>query len=214
MNDTAERVTVACPACGPQTVHEILSPGGTATVQCTECGHTHKADLSDPATTDLSVVVSQSGDSFSATTEAPAGETLATGEEFVLDTEEAMMVVRITSLELPDDSRTDSAPADEVATVWTRAVGNVVLDVTVHPVDGRHDDTESVSVRVPGDEEYVVGQDADLGQETVTVEGIYLREDARGYDHRKLDHAGDSAPAKDIERLYARGEGERAWSAW
>jgi uncharacterized Zn finger protein len=215
MNGTSDRVTIPCPACSPDldTVHDVLSPGGTTTVRCGECGHTHKVDLTPDPTVDLDVVVSQSGESFSARTEAPAEESLAVGEEFVLETDAAILVVRITDLELPGDRRTDRAPADEVTTVWTRAVGNVELDVTVHPADGAREETESLELQVPGDEEYVVGETIDLGEKAATIEGLYLRSDAKGYDHDKLDHDRDTAPAKDIERVYARAT-KAPWSVW
>jgi predicted Zn finger-like uncharacterized protein len=215
MNQPPDRVTIPCPGCSPEfdTVHEVLSPGGTATVRCGECGHTHKVDLTPEPTVDLDAVVSQSGESFAARTEAPAEETLAVGEEFVLETDEAILVVRITDLELSGDRRTDAAPAEEVSTVWTRAVGNVELDVTVHPADGAREETESLALQVPGDDEYVVGETIDLGEKEATIEGLYLRSDASGYDYDKLDYDGDAAPAKDIERVYARAT-KAPWSAW
>ncbi len=215
MTDTAERVPLPCPACSPalETVHEVLKPGGTATVRCSECDHVHKTDLPEPETVDLDVVVSQDGESFPASVEAPAAETLAVGEEFLCETDAAIMTVRITSLEL-DQGRTEEAPAAEVATAWTRAVGNVSVNVTAHPKGGAHDETRSLTIQVPGDYEFVVGEADDLSGEEFTVEGIHLRDDARGYDHGKLDHAGDTAAAKDVNRLYVRDETTSAWSAW
>ena len=215
MTPTAERVPLPCPACSPdlETVHEVLKPGGTATVRCTECGHVHKTEIPEPETVDLDVVVSQSGESFPATAEAPAEETIAVGEEFLLETDEAIMTVRITSLEL-EAGRAESAPAADVETVWTRAVGNVAVNVTAHPKGGAHDETRGLTLQVPGDYEFVVGEADELSGEEFTVEGIHLREDARGYDHDKLDHAGDAALAKDVNRLYVRDETTTAWSAW
>jgi predicted Zn finger-like uncharacterized protein len=215
MTDTTERVPLACPACSPdlETVHEVLKPDGTATVRCTECGHVHKTDLPAPETVDLHVVVSQEEESFPATVEAPAAETLAVGEEFLLETDEAIMTVRITSLEL-DQGRTDEATAGDVRTVWTRAVGNVGVNVTAHPKGGAHDETRSLKLQVPGDYEFVVGEADELSGEEFTVEGVLLRDDARGYDHEKLDHEGDRAVAKDVNRLYVRDETTTAWSAW
>jgi uncharacterized Zn finger protein len=215
MSDTAERVPLACPACSPdlETVHEMLSPGGTATVRCSECGHVHKTDIPEPETVDLDVVVSQDDESFPATTAAPAGEVLAVGEEFLLETDEAIMTVRITSLELPS-GRTEKAPVADVETAWTRAVGNVSVDVTAHPKGGAHDETRSLTLHVPGDYEFVVGEADEVSGEEFTVEGIHLRDDARGYEHEKFDHAGDTAIAKDVNRLYVRDESTSAWSAW
>jgi uncharacterized Zn finger protein len=213
--DAAERVGLPCPACSPavETVHEVLADGGQATVRCTDCGHVHKEELPQQRTVERDVVVSQDGDSFAATVEAPAAETVAVGEEFLLETEEAIMTVRLTSIEL-DSGRAEEAPVEEARTLWTRAVGNVTVDATVHPKGGTGDETRSVSLQVPGDYEFVVGETDDLAGEEFTVEGIHLRGDARGYDHGKLDHAGDAALAKDVNRLYVRDETSSAWSMW
>jgi uncharacterized Zn finger protein len=159
------------------------------------------------------VVVSQDGESFSASTEAPVEEEIATGEEFLLETDEAILTVRITSLEL-SEGRTDEATVEDVETIWTRAVGNVKVNVTAHPKSGEHDETRSFSLQVPGDYEFAVDETNELGGEEFTVEGIYLRDDATGYEHEKLDFGGDMAMAKDIKRLYVRDESTTAWSAW
>lgn len=215
MDDPTERVAVSCPACSPdaETVHEVLSAGGQATIRCTECDHVHKAQLPDEQTMTKDVVVSQDGESFSASTEAPVEETIAVGEEFLLETDEAILTVRITSLEL-EEGRTDEATVENVQTIWTRAVGNVKVNVTAHPKSGEHDETRSFSLQVPGDYEFVVDETEELGGEEFTIEGIYLRDDASGYEHEKLDFGGDMAVAKDIKRLYVRDESTTAWSAW
>ena len=215
MSESTRRVPLVCPACSPdlETVHEVLREGGQATVRCTECDHVHTATLPDEQTIERDVVVSQDGDSFTARTEPPADETLSVGEEFLLDTEEAIMTVRITSLEL-DDGRVEEAPAEDVETIWTRAVGNVGVNATVHPKSGARDETRSETLHVPGDYEFVVGATDELGDFEFTVEGIHLRDDAVGYDHEKLDHDRDSAVAKDVNRLYLRDEESDAWSAW
>lgn len=215
MSESTERVALSCPACSPdlETVHEVLKPGGQATVRCTDCDHVHKTAIPEDDTVERDVVVSQDGDSFTARTEAPREETVAVGEEFLLDTPEAIMTVRITSLET-DEGRKEEATVADVETFWTRAVGNVSVNTTMHPKSGQHDETESLKLQVPGDEEFVVGRTKQVGEEEFTVEHIYLRDDARGYDYDKLDHGGDSAVAKDIKRLYVRDQTTDAWSAW
>ena len=215
MEDTTARVAAACPACSPdaETVHEVLSEGGQATVRCTECSHVHKESLPEERTVNREVVVSQDGESFATAVEVPAAETLATGEEFLVETDEAIVTARITSLEL-GDGRSEQAVAEDVETIWSRAVGNVSVNVTAHPKSGEHDETRSVRLQVPGDYEFVVGETDELGDEEFTVEGILIRDDATGYDHGKLDFDGDEAAAKDIKRLYVRDEATTAWSAW
>lgn len=218
MNDTVERVAVTCPSCSPEleTVHEVLKPGGQTTVRCTECDHVHKTRIEKEQTVEADVVVSQDDESFSARTEVPVDERVAVGEEFVLETEEGIFTVRITDLETSPERRVESAPAGEVETFWTRAVGNVAVPVTVHPREGTGDreDSYSTKVHVPGDYEFVVGEAVSFGDEKFTVEGIHIRDDAVGYDFGKLDHDGDAAIAKDIQRVYARDETTEAWSVW
>lgn len=216
MNDTVERVAATCPSCSPdrEVAHEVLAPGGQATVRCTECDHVHKTRIEEPETVELDVIVSQKGDSFAATTDTGAGDTVETGAEFVLDVPEALLTVRVTSIEVGDDQRTDSAPVEEVETLWTRVVGNVEVPVTLNPSDGRHDETRSVRVRVPGDREFIVGEREELADEAFTVKKLALRENATGYGFEGLDHEGDTAFAKDVQRIYADDESSSAWSAW
>jgi uncharacterized Zn finger protein len=183
-------------------------------VRCTECGHVHKTRVEEPDTRPVDVVVSQDGESFSATEDVPVTETLAVGEEFVLDAEEALMTVRITSLQVGDEQRAEEAAAEDVATIWTRAVDNVAVNVTVHPTDGNRDESRNVKLRVPGDREFVVGAEQSFGDERFEVEGIHVADDAVGYDHEKLDVDGDTVLAKDAKRVYGRDVTTDAWSAW
>jgi len=216
MSDTTERVPATCPSCSPgaETVHEVLRPGGRSTVRCTECDHVHKTRIEREQTERTDVVVSQDGESITASADVPVDEELAVGEEFILETDAAILTVRITSLELANDQRAESAPGEDVETVWTRDVGNVAVDVTLHPTEGTDDESRSVTAPVPGDEEFVVGETTTVGDEEFTVEGLLPREDAVGYEHSHLDHDGDALPAKDCKRVYARDETGDAWSMW
>jgi predicted Zn finger-like uncharacterized protein len=216
MSEPVERVAATCPACTPafETAHEVLKPGGQATVRCGECGHVHKTRIAAPETVELDIVVSQDGESSTATTDAPVGESVAVGEEFVLDTPEALLTVRITGVEVGDEQRVESAPVGEVETLWTRVVGNVRVDVTLNPAEGASEETRAITVQVPGDYEFRVGESEDLGGERFEIKGIHLREDASGYGFPALDHEGDMAFAKDVARLYTDDESSSAWSAW
>ncbi len=216
MTDASERVATPCPACSPgaETAHEVLKPGGRATVRCGDCGHVHKVALEPGETVPLSVVVSQGGESFTATVDAPADQSIAVGEEFVVDDDEVLQSVRVTGIETAPERRVDEATIRDVETVWTRGVDNVEVNVTVHPADGRHDETRSVAVAVPGDHEFVVGETQSFGDERFAVERVLVREDAGGYPTRTFEREGDAVPAKDVRRVYAREPGGRAWSAW
>ncbi|ELZ74958.1 MULTISPECIES: HVO_0476 family zinc finger protein [Haloferax] len=214
--DAGERVPLSCPTCSPDepTVHEVLKPGGHSTVRCTECGHVHKEKIEVPNEIDMNVVVSQDGSSVSTKVSAPAEAEIAKGEEFIVDTPEAIQLVRITGIEVGPEERTEEAQVKDVKTVWTRVVDNVAVNVTVHPKDGKREDTRSITVNVPGDYEFVVGETESFGDEEVEIEGLVVREDAPEYRHGKLDHPGDMVYAKDAKRVYARDQTSTAWSAW
>lgn len=215
--DPPERVTLPCPGCGTdaERTHEVLTTGGGyATVRCTECQQVHKEQLPRAERVERDVVVSQDGESMTATVEAPKGETIARGEEFVLETEAAILEVRVTDLQLGAEERTPRAEIADVETIWTRAVDNVTVRATINPDGGRQEETRSVKLHVPGTHEFVVGEVEEHGDTAFEVTGIVLRDDAVGYEFASLDHDGDTAAAKDVERLYARDETETAWSAW
>jgi predicted Zn finger-like uncharacterized protein len=214
MTETTSRVGVVCPACSPEieTVHEVLTAGGQATVRCTECGHVHKTTLENETEVERRVIVSQSDESFTATVEGPRDERIQIGEEFIVDTDEALLVVRITDIQVGTEERTESARMDDVETIWSRAVDNVTVNVTLHPESG--DETRGIEVQVPGDYEFEIGATEELADEEFTIEGMHVRENAVGYPAGKLDHPGDVAEAKDLKRIYARDESSSAWSAW
>jgi uncharacterized Zn finger protein len=218
MSEPTERVAAACPACSPEgpTTHELLKMGGRATVRCSDCGHVHKTELERERTVERRVIVSQDGDSFEAYGEMPPDERVVTGEEFLLETDEAIFTVRVTDLELVDGGRSKAADAEEIRTVWSRAVGNVSVNLTLHSGRDRTDGSRSVKIRVPGDEAFVVGETHEYGDESFTVESVIVREAALGdYRFEHLKHDGDRVLAKDVKRLYARDEiATAAWSAW
>lgn len=215
--DVPERVAMACPGCSPgaETAHEVLATGGGyATIRCTECQHVHKEQLPGAERVERDVIVSQDGESTTASVEAPAGEQISRGEEFVLETEEAILEVRITDLQLGAEERTPRAAVEDVETIWTRAVDNVSVRTTINPADGREAESRSMKLHVPGTHEFTVGELEEHGETRFEVTGIALRDDATGYEFAKLDHAGDTAAAKDVTRLYGRDETQEAWSAW
>ncbi len=209
-------VGVACPACSPdiEQVHEVLSAGGQATVRCQACGHVHKTRIEEPTSVTIRTVVSLGEESERTSAQVPTGEMLAVGEEFVAELEEGPVGVRITSLETTDGDRVEQLAAEDIRTIWTRGVDNVAVQVTIHPGDGSREGTTSETYYLPGDETLTVGEGIPHLDESVRIEGLVLRNDVIGEDRRKIDMRGDSAPAKDISRVYARRQTDQWRSAW
>ena len=219
MSTPGDRLAVDCPSCSSAepTVHEVLTEGGgRTTVRCTDCGHVHKTRIEPDARVERDVVVSQDDESFSTRTAVDPAETLAVGEEFIVDSEAAIVQVRITGLELGPEERAEEARAEDVSTIWTRGIDNVTVKTTLNPKEGTGDreSSRSFDLRVPGDHEFVVGGTESLGDEEFRVKAIQVRDDAPEYRHGKLDHEGDVVYARDVKRLYGTDRTTSAWSAW
>ncbi len=216
--NVGEHVPFECPSCSPdlETVHEVLTTGGgAATVKCTDCGHVHKEAIESESSITVDVVVSQDGESFTGTAEFDPEETIYEGDEFVVETDELIAQVRVTSIEAGPEDRTTRAEATEVDTLWTREVGNVSVGITVNPKEGSDEGSRSLEVHVPGDYEFEVGETEEFGEEAFTVTGIHVRENAiDSYKFPKLGDDGDVVFAKDVKRVYGDDESSGAWSAW
>lgn len=185
-----------CPACGAVAPHAVLKDGGQATVRCEDCGHVHKARLEEPDEVERRVVVSQGGEDLVVHLGMPADQTIHVGEEFVVDADEAVVGVEVTSLEIEregDNDRVDRATAEEVDTVWTVAVDNVAVPVTLHRDEGT---SEGHEITVPGDYTFVVGDEE-------TVEGVEATVSAFMTDRGdRFRYEGDDVEARNVKRLY------------
>ena len=215
--DAGDTLALSCPACSPHddTVHEVLKPDGTATVRCNDCEHVHKETIESTAAVEKRVIVSQGGESISTHIDVDPEETVAVGDEFVVDTPEAIFQARVTSLEQQDgDARPESAVADDLEAIWTRAIDNVSVNVTLHPNDDSRDDSRSLTINVPGDYELSVGATESFGDDEFTITGLLVRDDAEGYRFDQFDEDGDMVYAKDCKRVYGVDEQTTAWSAW
>lgn len=208
--EAGDQLAVTCPACSPdfETVHEVLSPGGQPTVRCRECGHVHTTTPTTETTKQpLRTIVSQDGDSVTATVDVPADALLEVGDRFVVDDEAAVYSVELTDIEDPDGRRHERLEAADIETLWTRDIGNVSVNVTIHPASGSQEDSRSATHAMPGDEGISVGDELTIDGEPVRITGLMLRENAVGPDRqRRLDEPGDRARAMDLDRIYARSQ--------
>lgn len=207
MTEPGEQVATVCPACSPrvETVHEVLSNGGDPTVRCLECQHVHRATIvGDTETREVRTVVSQAGESVTTTIDVPGAATFEVGQEFVVETDDAVFSVELTDIEGVDGTRHDRLEVDRTATLWTRDIGNVAVPVTIHPSRRSDSSSRSTTLHVPGDREFEIGENEMVDEQPVRVFGILVRSDESG--KRKLNDTGDSAMAREIERLYVRSQ--------
>ena len=157
-----------------------------------------------PKLINCNVIVSQHEDSLSTTIPLSQDTILQLGDEFIVDTEDAIFVVTITSLEsLSSAKRVTKTTAQNVKTIWTRAIDNVYVNVTIHSLGSERHQSRSMKFGVPGDYLFEIGKITTLDNSSFLIEGIHLRQDLQNNPVPKLKNRGEAALAKDIKRIYA-----------
>jgi len=116
------------------------------------------------------------------------------GDELVMDDETSGVAypVHISSIEV-DDKRKENAQADEIKTIWARAIDEVVIKIAI----SHRETTESIEMKVPGDKEYVIGEKIKVDTRELKIIRIKIRDS--GFKSRK----GVAIKASDIKRIYA-----------
>lgn len=187
-----EKIEAACPSCSPLTPvsHIILKGERDTLLQCEECGSVHREKK--PKKMLVRVIVSRGEKTIHAS--AMLSGIIRKGDELVIDDEETgeATLVQVTSLEV-GDKRKDSAAAEDIKTIWARAIDEVVVKIAI----SRGRITESIEMRVPGEREFVIGDKVGVNNRELKIIRIKIR--GGGFKSRK----GVAIKAKDIRRIYA-----------
>ncbi len=180
---------IFCPKCGDFTEHVTVKLGREHLVKCEVCGTVHPTKLERTRLATLRVIISAKDASQRRTIEIPAEDLLKVGDEILVDDGVGdVAMVEITSIELEGERREETARAVDVLTLWTRAVDEVVVKVSVH----WRGKTTSYAISARGDETFVVGEARTADGRRFRVEKIKLRD----------GRSPDRAPAKDIIRVW------------
>ncbi len=185
-------IEVECPSCSPTSkeVHAVLSNRGKLIIRCSKCSTTRQIERDRNASSvKLRVVVSYHDTSHLRSFEVDQGEVLRLGDEIVAENETAE-AVRITGIEFPDGSRHAQAPAARIETLWTQKIDRVIVKIAVH----RGRTTRSYDVPFEGDREFVIGDQEQHGE----INRIKIKKGPI------LERTGQTAKAKDIQRIYVR----------
>lgn len=184
-----KNIDTTCPSCSPDepVPHKALK---STLLKCQECGDVHieKKDKKVP----VRVIVSIGEKSLRIRTLLSG--IIRVGDELVMDDETSGVAypVNISSIEV-DDKRKESAQADEIKTIWARAIDEVVIKIAI----SHRETTESIEMRVPGDTEYVIGEKIKVDTRELKIIRIKIRDS--GFKSRK----GVAVKASDIKRIYA-----------
>jgi len=178
---------IFCPECGELTEHVTVKLGREHLVRCEACGTVHPQQLERTRLSSLRVIVSAPEGSARRTIELPAEDLLAVGDEILVDDGvDEVVMVEVTSIELAGGGREERATAGEVKTLWTRAVDEVVVKVSVQ----RRGRTTSIDVPARGDEPFAGGEVRTADGKRYRVEKIRVRD----------GRSPDRALAKEIVR--------------
>lgn len=187
-----ENIEAPCSSCSPLTPvpHIILKSNEELLLRCEECMHVHKEKKPKKAL--VRVIVSKGEKSIHA--RAMLSGIIRKGDELVIDDETTgeAIPVQVTSLEA-GDKRVDSASAEDLSTIWARAIDEVIVKIAV----SRREITESIELRVPGDREFVIGEKVEANNRKLRITRVKIRDG--GFKSRK----GVAVKAKDIRRIYA-----------
>ncbi len=207
-----EEIDVVCPACSPKIPlpHYILRDGQNPVVQCQQCGEIHPATIEPKKNSRIKVIVSKEDRSFTLWTRMDSEEMVYVDDEIVIDDEkeEEVFPIIITSIE-STLKRVEGSKVGDIDTLWGRAIDEVTVKIAIKASG----ETVSIQKKVPGDQEFVVGDIEKMKNKELMILRIKVR------DGGFLSKRGDRVPAKYIKRIYTRqtyrkgwGENTTAWS--
>lgn len=187
-----ENIETICPSCSPDNPvpHTILKGKKDVLLQCDECKSVHKEKKARNVL--VRVIISKGKESIH--TKAMLSGIIRKEDELIIDDEATgeTYLVKITSIEA-GDKRPDEANAEEIKTIWARAIDEAIVKFAV----SHRETTESISMRVPGDREFVIGDKVEVNNRKLKIIRIKIRDG--GFKSRK----GVAVKAKDIKRIYA-----------
>ncbi|HOT93679.1 MAG TPA: HVO_0476 family zinc finger protein [Methanoregulaceae archaeon] len=187
-----------CPACGEQADLEVLRESHDLLLRCPACGHVHRAPReAPPEPLRVRAIVSAGTQSRPGTIELMPDDLVEVGNLLVAEGEgDEAVGVEVSSIEVKGGGRVPRARAEEVVTLWTRVIEDVVVPVSVH----RGRETRPFHQRVDGEQVFVVGEVYTFGGRRVRISHIKLR------DGPVLRKEGWKTVARRIRRIYGRFE--------
>jgi uncharacterized Zn finger protein len=182
-----------CPACGEEADQEILSESRDLLIRCIRCGHVwHMEKERLPKPLFVKAIVSKEGESRICQIEFLPGDSCSVGDRLVAECGDDVSGVEVASIEA-GPRRLERAKVEEITTLWTREIEEVIVRVSVH--DGWK--TIPVTMECNGEEPFIVGEVYKAGGRRFKIAHIKLRTGA------VLRKEGWKTVASKIKRVYA-----------
>jgi len=145
-------ITVNCPECKDETEHEVLADTRDMLVRCTTCGHHQRLPKEkEPQALMIKAIVSREGTSKVCGIELAEEDECNVEDHLVAECGDDAFGVEVTSIEC-GEKRVNRAKASDITTLWTRAIENVIVKVSIH--DGRR--TIPVYMECDGEQPFIV----------------------------------------------------------
>jgi uncharacterized Zn finger protein len=180
---------IYCSCCSEETEHLTIKSGQENLIMCIKCNEIHPFQKEREKFANIKVIVNKESSSETYHLNVPINEELNVGTLFQVDVgSDESILTEITSLET--DLRTNRALAKDTRTIWTRAIDEVVLKVSVF----RKGKTKTLRLVLPGNELCEIGETWEHEGTRFKVNKIKLR--GQGFAKK--------AEAKDIRRVWGR----------
>jgi len=171
-------ITLPCPECNDETEHEVIAESRDLLVRCTTCGHHQRVPKErEPQALMIKTIVSREG------TSKVCGIELAAEDECSIDDH---LVAEC------GDKRPKRARASEITALWTRAIEQVVVKISIH--DGRK--TIPVYMECDGESPFVVGDMYVVSGKRFKISHLKLR------DGPLMRKEGWKTVAHRVKRIY------------
>ena len=183
---------VFCPECRSEQDHIVLSQARQTRVRCTSCGSVHLlAREKEQPPLLVKTIVSDEGVSRICAIDLLPDEPCQIGDHHVAVCGDEYIGVEITAIER-GQQRVRKARAKDITALWSRKIEEVLVRVSVH--DGRS--TIPLTLRVSGEEPFVVGEVYRVGNRRFRIAHMKMRDGAA------LRHVGQKGIARKIKRVY------------
>ena len=190
-------ISIVCPVCKEEREHQVLREAAELVVQCSECGQVHRIPKPpEPRVLTIRAIVSLETESQVCSVEMLANEVVSLGDHIAAECGDEVFGVEVTGIEA-GAKRVRRAAAEEVTTLWTRGIEQVVVRASIHT--GRT--TLPLYQTAEGEEEFVVGEPYTFGGRRIRISHIKLR------DGPVLRKEGWKTVARRIKRIYGYLEG-------
>jgi len=185
-------ITAHCPECKDETEHEVVAESRDLLLRCTACGSHHRIPKEkEPDVLVIKAVVSREGTSKVCGIELAEDDTCSVDDHLVAECGEDAFGVEVTAIEC-GDKRVKKAKAPEISTLWTRAIENVIVKISIH------DDWKTIPIYMEcdGEQPFVVGELYTVSGRRFRVTHLKLR------DGPLMRKEGWKTVAHRIKRVY------------